>query len=443
MLLVALVLPLLGLALLIAAPGLDVAWENHPSHFWLVLAAGGLNAALAYTTGDAARRRADARVFLVSLAFLTAAGFLGLHALATPGVLLDEPNTGFAMATPVGLLIAAAFAAASSLDFTPERARRIIERGSALRWALVSLMALWGAVSLAGVPPLDDPSAPERVSGPLIALAVIGVGLYGFAVFRYLRLFRAQKAGMLVWMGVAFALLAEAMVAVAFGRNWHLTWWEWHLLMLCAFGLVAWSAQRQWHEERFSDLYLKDTTSGNREISILFADLAGFTSYSESHEPQEVTAMLNEYFGVAIPPVVERNGGEIDRLVGDALMATFNRLGDQPDHAERAARAALEIQERTTEIADAHPDWPRFRAGVNTGDVALTVLGAAGGRTYTAIGDAVNLAARLEAKAPVGGVAIGAETARQLRSARTQPLGRVEVKGKAEPVEAHLLLALG
>jgi len=81
-----LALPLAGLFLLLARPALDVQSENHPSHFWLVLAAGGLHAVLAYGTGVAARRRRDARVFLVSFAFLAAAAFLGLHGLAAPGV---------------------------------------------------------------------------------------------------------------------------------------------------------------------------------------------------------------------------------------------------------------------------------------------------------------------------------------------------------------------
>jgi class 3 adenylate cyclase len=437
----ALFLPLAGLTLLMAAPDLDVRWEHHPAHFWLVLAAGGINAALAYTTGEAARRRADARVFLVSLAFLAAAGFLGLHALATPQVLLDAPNTGFAMATPVGLLIASAFAAASSAELSTEAAAGVMRRSQQLQWALIGLMVVWGTVSLAGVPPLDDPSAPERASGPLVVLAVAGVALYALAVIRYVDLYRRRPSSMIVGMVAAFALLAEAMVAVAFGRNWHATWWEWHLLMLGAFALVAWSAHREWHEERFSDLYLDETVAGKREISVLFADLRGFTSFSETHDPREVTAMLNEYFDVAIPPVVQRHGGQIDRLVGDALMATFNRRGDQPDHPVRAARAALEIQEATGRIAAEHPRWPRFRAGVNTGEVAMSLLGTVGGRTHTAIGDTVNLAARLEAEAPVGGVAVGAETARRIPGARTEPLGPIQVKGKAEPVEAYRLLS--
>ena len=96
-------MPLVGLAILLAAAGADVHWQHNPSHFWLVLVTAGLNAALAYATGAAARRRGDGRVHLVSLAFLAAAGFLGLHALATPRVLLDKSNLGFAISTPIGL----------------------------------------------------------------------------------------------------------------------------------------------------------------------------------------------------------------------------------------------------------------------------------------------------------------------------------------------------
>jgi adenylate cyclase len=438
----ALALPLVGLALFIARPELDVVWEHHPSHFWLVVAGGLGCAALAYVTGTAARRRGDARVFLISIGFLIGAGFLGLHALATPGVLLETTNTGFAMATPVGLLLGSIPAAAASFELSAERASRLMRHAALVQNAVVGVMLVWAFVSLAELPPLDDASAPERASGPLVALAVVGVALYGLAVFRFLSIYQRRRAPLVLTIAVACVLLAEAMIAVAFGRNWHATWWEWHLLITVGILLVVWHAHRQWHEERFSDLYLDQTAAGRRNISVLFADLAGFTSFSERHDPATVSAMLNEYFETVIPPVVQRHGGEIDRIIGDALMVTFNRRGDQPDHAARAARAALAIQEATEASASEHPGWPRFRVGVNSGDALITVLGAVGGRTHTVIGDIVNVAARIEAAAPVGGVAIGGETARGVAGARTEPWGDVQVKGKDQAVEVHRLVGI-
>ena len=379
---------------------------------------------------------------LVSLAFLAAAGFLGLHALATPGVLLEAPNAGFAIATPVGLVVAGAFAAASSAELEGRRAAAVVRRARLLQNGLVALLVAWGVASLASLPPLSDPTTPERAAGVLLLFAAAGVVLYAIAVVRYLRLAYRRRSGIALAMAAAFVLLAEAMIAVAFGRNWHYTWWEWHLLMLAAFAIVAWSAQRQWHEERFGDLYLDETAAGTREISVLFADLEGFTSFSERHEAREVSEMLNAYFEVAIPPVVREHGGDVDRIIGDAIMVTFNRGGDQPDHAERAARAALALQEAAAQVAAQHPEWPRFRAGVNTGEAVVGLLGTGGGRTHTAVGDTVNLAARLEGQAPVGGVAIGPATFARLPGARTEPLGAITVKGKEAPVDVRRLMAL-
>lgn len=437
-------LPVLGFALLMRDPSLDVMWEHHPSHFWLVLATAALSAVLAWATGTAAERRGDARVLLVSLAFLSAAGFLGLHALATPGVLLAEANAGFVVATPVGIAIGSCFALASSFDVSGERAVRTVRLGRRLRVALLVLMALWAVFSLAQLPPLQaDQVVPERAGGALAVLAVPAIALYLLAAALYVRLWRRHPSTMLLAMLSAFVLLAEAMFAVVFGRSWQLSWWEWHVLMLAAFGLVALGAQRQWHEERFADLYLEDTVAGTREMSVLFADLQGFTTFSEQHEPAEVTAMLNTYFEVAVPPVVRRYGGDIDRIIGDALMATFNKRGDQPDHAWRAAAAGLALQEASAQVVQEHPRWPRFRVGVNSGPVLVSLLGTEGGRTHTVIGDTVNTASRIEGKAPAGGVAIGPGTRALLTDAETESLGLMELKGKAEPIEVHLLRRLG
>jgi class 3 adenylate cyclase len=144
-----------------------------------------------------------------------------------------------------------------------------------------------------------------------------------------------------------------------------------------------------------------------------------------------------------VPAVVSPHGGDVDRIVGDALMVTFNKRGDQPDHARRAAAAGLALQAATARLARERPDWPRFRVGVNSGPVSVSLLGTAGGRTHTIIGDTVNTASRIEGKAPAGGVAIGPATKALIPEAATSPLGPLELKGKSEPVEAHLLVDLG
>lgn len=437
-----LALPLVGLGLLLTWPSLDGSWAHHPSHLWIVLAAAGLNAALAYATGVAAERRSDVRVALVSLAFLVCACFLGLHALATPGVLLDSANAGFVIATPVGLTLAGAFAAASSLVPDSGASRAVARAVPRLRWVIVVVVIAWGAASLAGVPPLDSATVPERGSPVAVAFATAGLALYGLALVRYVTLLLRRPSGMVLGLVIGLSLLAEATLATAVSPAWHATWWGWHVVILAASLIVAVTAHLQWHEERFGDLYLDSTAEGSRDLSVLFADLQGFTRFAERTDAREVSRMLNRYFAAAIPAVVREHGGEVDRIMGDALMATFNRADDRPDHAADALRAAVALQEETGRIAAEHPEWPRFRVGVNTGPAIVCVLGAAGGRTYTVIGDTVNVGSRLEGLAPAGGIALGAETARRVAAARTEPLGRVALKGRDGEVDALLLVGL-
>jgi class 3 adenylate cyclase len=433
-------MPLLGLALLRGVPRLDVEWQHQPSHFWLVLAAGAINAVLAYVTAVAARRRAEPRVFLVSMAFLVSAGFLGLHALATPGVLLSDSTAGFQAATPVGLVCGSAFVGWSSLELEGSKSEWVNAHSRAILGVTLGVLGLWAAWSLAGIPPLTTGNQIEEGSVLLAVIAVPAVASYLVAAARYLVEGVRTRSSMLLVMAAAFVLLAEALVAVVASATWHASWWEWHLLMLAAFSLIAYSAHRQWHEERFKDLYLTGGT-GTREVSVMFADLQGFTSFSESHSPVEVTDMLKQYFVEVIPPIAESFGGQIDRLIGDAIMVTFNRRGDQPDHAERAARAALELQRRSASLSDRHPDWPRFRVGINSGLAALGVVGAEGGRTHTVIGDAVNVASRLEGHAPVGKVVVSGATAERIPGAQLEPIGAVSVKGRADAVDAYILVA--
>jgi adenylate cyclase len=435
-------LPLALLALFLIVSDADIQWENHVAHFWLVLAAALVTLGLGYAVSETARRRRDARLFLISLAFMASFGFLALHALATPEVLLGK-NAGFELATPVGLVAAAILAAASALELSGERSAAVMSRSQLLVFALIGLLVLWGVVSLTETWPLDQPIATEQLDGWQVSLAAAGIALFAAAALGYFRLYRRRGTTFVLAVTLALALLAEAMVVIAWARNWHVSWWEWHLLMLLAFGAIAIAARREWHEERFSALYLDQTLAGARDVSILFADLAGFTSFSERHSPDEVTRMLNAYFG-AIIPLMERLGGEVHQVVGDEVMVIFNKAGDQPDHATTAARAAQALQQEAAAVAGDRPDWPRFRAGVNSGEVLAGVVGGARGhRKHGVVGDTVNLAARLQAEAPVGEVVLGGETIRRLPpGAILERLPELHVKGKAEPVEAYVLRSL-
>ena len=431
--------PLALLALFLLASGIDYRWESHVAHFWLVLAAALVTLGLGYAVSATARRRRDARLFLISLAFMASFGFLALHALATPNVLLGA-NAGFELATPVGLVVAALLAAASAIELTRSQAMSVMRRSQLLVIALVGVLLLWGAVSLTETWPLDSPIAAEQLDGWQVALAVAGIALFGLAAVGYFRLYRRRGATFVFAVTFALALLAEAMVVIAWARNWHISWWEWHVLMLLAFVAIALAARREWHEERYSALYLDETLAGARDVSILFADLAGFTSFAERHSPEEVTAMLNAYFGTIIP-LMEQTGGEVHQVVGDEVMVIFNKAGDLPEHASVAADAAKTLQETAAAVARDHPDWPRFRAGVNSGEVLAGVVGGSRGhRKHGVVGDTVNLASRLQAEAPVGEVVLGAETVRRLPPGTVvERLPELHVKGKSEPVEAYVL----
>jgi class 3 adenylate cyclase len=340
-------------------------------------------------------------------------------------------------------VVAGALAAASAIEMSPMRAETVMRRSRVLAGGLGLLLVVWGVVSITETWPLDQPLAAEQLNGWQLSLAAVGVGLFGLAAIGYLRLYRRRRARFVFAVTVAFALLAETMVVIAWARNWHVSWWEWHVLMLAAFAAVALAARSEWHEERFSALYLDETLAGAREVSILFADLAGFTPFSEQRSPEEVAAMLNGYFG-RIVPLLEHGGGEVHQLIGDEVMVIFNKAGDQPDHALLAARAGILLQETAIEVARSHPDWPQFRVGVNSGEVLAGVVGGQSGhRKHGVVGDTVNLAARLQAAAPLGRVVLGVETVRRLPpGAVVERLPELTVKGKAEPVEAYVVRSL-
>jgi class 3 adenylate cyclase len=180
-----------------------------------------------------------------------------------------------------------------------------------------------------------------------------------------------------------------------------------------------------------------------QEVSVLFGDLAGFTTFSERFAPTDVAKVLDAYWSAAAPLITRRYRGELEKFIGDGIVATFNRHGDQPDHATRAASAALALQKAFARIRRDHPEWPQMRIGVNSGEVVVREVGGFGHVAYPVLGDAVNTGSRLEGLAPPGGVLIGAATYdRRPDGVVVEERRHLKVKGKEQPVGAYVLVAL-
>jgi class 3 adenylate cyclase/tetratricopeptide (TPR) repeat protein len=170
-------------------------------------------------------------------------------------------------------------------------------------------------------------------------------------------------------------------------------------------------------------------------VSVLFADLVGFTERSDRADPEDVRAALRPYHAL-LKREIERFGGTVEKFIGDAVMAVFGAPVAHEDDPERAVRAALRITDAIAETNEERPEMElAVRVAVHTGE-AVVALGArsAEGESVVA-GDVVNTASRLQAVAPVGGVVVGERTYRSSRHAiHFEPLEPVRVKGKADAV---------
>jgi len=444
--LVAAALPLIGLVSLLLRSRLDPHFENYKAHFVVFGTVGVLALVLGYTAGEAANRRGDARVLLLSLAFMATGGFMGLHAIGTAGVLFSKEHAGFQVAIPVGLLVSAVFAFGSAfVDVRPGIANWLIRRRTPLRAAVLLAMAGWFAWTVSDLPPLHGPDSEAARGSLLASMAVVGTIIYFVSAGRYWLIFRDNRKLLPAAVIACFLLLAEAMIGVAVTgeRKWHASWWEWHGLIITAYLIIGLAARREWRDERFRHLYLSSTRERRQEISVLFGDLVGFTTFAERATPAEAAAVLNAYWGVAAPLITREFGGELEKFIGDSIAATFNSRGDQPDHAVRAARAALALQARLAALSEQHPDWPQMRVGVNSGEAVLREIGGDGHVAYPLVGDTINTGSRLESLAPAGGVLIGAETYGQLPDgAVVEAKTGLRIKGKEDAVHAYVLLAL-
>ena len=183
-----------------------------------------------------------------------------------------------------------------------------------------------------------------------------------------------------------------------------------------------------------------------KHVTVFFADVSGFTAMSEMMDPEELSEAMNALW-TRLDTAIIAHGGRIDKHIGDAVMALFGAPTAREDDPERAIRAALAMQaglrtfvSASENLAAGAGDIPRLqmRIGINTGLVLLGEVGTTA--EYTAMGDTVNLASRLEHAAPVGGILISHDTYRHVRGIfNVQPLEPIQVKGKAEPVQVYVV----
>ncbi|MDQ4118687.1 MAG: GAF domain-containing protein [Actinomycetota bacterium] len=288
-------LPLLALWVLLAQPQFDVAWDNRIAHFALVLGTAVVSVVLGVLMSRAARTRDDARLWLVAYVFVSSSAFLGLHALVTPGLLLDTSDAGFMLPTRVGLLLAATAGLLSAVDVGPLAAARLQRLRTPLTAALWVMVAACAAVVVAGAPlePVSD-------AAPVAALG--GAVLFTAAAALYVRLYRRRQGVVLLSVLTAFVLLAEAAVALALGHPWHASWWMWHVLMTLAFCFIAYSAHVQFHREGsarglFDSLAAQDSLAAlRRDYAAALEEMVDALRRRERGEPAPVGAVLASRF---------------------------------------------------------------------------------------------------------------------------------------------------
>jgi adenylate cyclase len=180
-----------------------------------------------------------------------------------------------------------------------------------------------------------------------------------------------------------------------------------------------------------------------REISVLFCDVRGFTGLSEQLDPEALTRIINGFLG-PMSEIVLEHGGTVDKYIGDCVMAFWNAPVDQPDHAERACRAALAMQRALSELGRDLPEGAGPLAagiGINTGPCLVGNFGSRRRFDYSALGDAVNVAARLQelTRSYDAAILVGPETAARVPSLGPRAIDSIQLRGRARPLEIYAL----
>ncbi len=183
------------------------------------------------------------------------------------------------------------------------------------------------------------------------------------------------------------------------------------------------------------------TLGGARqEISVLFADIRGYTAWSEDAEPEHVVEVLNHYLSLAAGVILGWEG-TLDKFFGDGLMAIFNAPDRQDDHVHRAADAAIALMKAAAEVNEIYGHRLTYSVGVHVGEAVVGYIGTERALNYTAIGDTVNLAKRLQESCAPGQIIVEEAVIKRLgNQVKARPLGDLRVKGRKTPAFAYELI---
>ena len=475
---IALVIPLAVVAYLLASPGANPTLASPVEHLIVTTNVAILAFFASLLVARSALQLHQYRSLLVAMGFGSIGGIFAVHGLATPGVLLrtgfDDPLAVVALSAQLSLLVPAVIFAIRYTSLAAVLERRVPAR--ALLGAVIGGIVLYGAIGL-GAPQVIGGFMRALLPGGLggyggaatanglssydlvlLAPGIVAVGLFGFAAVKQGREYLRSRLPLQGALVASFVLLAETQVAMTLGQLWSLAWWEYHGLMLAAVALALVALFIELDRRRGLERFLPPNVverviqgdqlrlAGDRRVvTVLFTDLRGSTALADTLDPETVVAVVNAYLRTMARAVVDR-GGIIDKFTGDGLMAIFGAMSDRTTGARAAAGAALDIRSAVAalnlERAAAGAPVLKHGVGLHVGEVVLGAIGLPERSDYTAMGDTVNTASRMESLCKEFGVdaVLSGDLARELDATMpVRSLGDATVKGKAHQIPVFTL----
>ncbi len=460
--LIFLCMPAFALYWLLSHPRQNVEIIVPLEHFLVVTNVSAIALIVALLLARASMHIRQYRVFFLSLGFMSMAGFFLVHALATPGIVVmgqvhDYGGTVIGVSAYLSLFVPSMFFVARNSSLPVFLEQRFMFRPIILFLAVVEFLLAYGASSL--LKPNMIGGLPISSPPFVYILASITILLLSIAAWHEAR--ACLEAGLppLSATAMAFVFLAEAQVSMLLAPTWTLAWWEYHMLMLVAVAVALWGIFVDLDRRRGLERFLPSVVvnrvlagdpipmSGERRVvTVLFADLRNSTALAEKLPAEAVVEVLNAYVG-GMARSVFAHGGMLDKFLGDGVMAVFG-VTDQTNGAVDAARAALDIR-KTLNIVNATYDARLggpvgFGVGVHTGEVVLGAVGIPERSDFTAIGDTVNTAARLEemTKLYKVDIVVSAKTVEHLGNGEFELrlLEEAQIRGKTEFISLYTIV---